>query len=193
MTNFDEILDAAEAEPAETSTVRVCVNPTVAKKRHALLVQLDQAKKEDAAANAAASTERLTVVPEPATERTDAAVKALEAFDDEVLKSLVTLKFTRLDARIWSALTDASPMRVDVPLDRNYGYNFDAVSEAAARRSGVRLDDDGEHELTEQQWDRLFKVLSGHDRGQIRDIVWTLNEYAPQQHVEALVKGFGAA
>ena len=98
-----------------------------------------------------------------------------------------------LDGQAWSILTAANPMRLDVPLDRNYGYNFDAVTEAATRRSGVVLDDDGEQPLTDEQWTRLFKVLSGHDVNVIRDAVWTLNEWEPAQHVEALVKGFGAA
>ncbi|WP_442575867.1 hypothetical protein ACSBPH_01570 [Microbacterium sp. F51-2R] len=189
--NIDDILAAAESEAPDTRTVKVCVNPAVARKRAALLEALKQAKELDA--KASTTEERLGAAPAPTTEHADRAQAELEAFDDEVLKSLITLKFTRLDGERWSNLTAANPMRVDVALDRNYGYNFDAVSKTAAMLTGVRLSDDGEELLTPEQWDRLFKRLSGHDFRLIIDAVWTLNEYAPSQHIEALVKGFGAA
>ncbi len=189
--DFDELLTAAEAVETPYKTVRVCVNPTVAVRRGALLDALEQAKLDDA--KAVSADQRLGAPVEKSTARTDAAVAALEAFDDEVLKSLITVKFTRLDGQTWAILTSAYPMRIDIALDRSFGYNYDAVTEAATRRSGVRVDDDGEHEITEEQWSRLFKILSGHDIERIRDAVWTLNEYEPSQHIEALVKGFGAA
>lgn len=189
--NIDDILNEAEAEEPDTRTVRVCVNPAVARKRAALLAKLEQAKGADAQREA--GDQRLGAVEPVGTPATDAAAAELEAFDDEVLKSLITLKFTRLDGEKWSNLTAAYPMRVDVVLDRNYGYNFDAVSKAAAMLSGVMLSDDGEVLLTSEQWERLFKRLSGHDFRLIIDAVWTLNEYAPSQHIEALVKSWGAA
>jgi hypothetical protein len=36
-------------------------------------------------------------------------------------------------------------------------------------------------------------VLSGNDIGKIRDAVWELNEFEPQQRLNALVKSSGAA
>ena len=188
--DFDELLAAAEAAPVPSRTVRVCVNPSVAVKREGLLQALEAARKADTQASQGEA--RLGAAPVPSTEHTDKAAADLEAFDDEVLKSLVTLKFTRLDGQKWALLTSANPMRLDVPLDRGYGYNFDAVTEAATRQTGVRLSDDGEHSLTDEQWTRLFAVLSGHDMNVIRDAVWTLNEWEPSQHVEALVKGSAA-
>ena len=189
--DFDELLAAAEAVPVPSRTVRVCVNPSVAVKREGLLQALEAARKADAQASQGEA--RLGAAPVPSTEHTDKAAADLEAFDDEVLKSLVTLKFTRLDGQKWALLTSANPMRVDVALDRHYGYNYDTVTGLAARASGVRVDDDGEHPLTPEQWDRLMRVLSGHDVQVIRDAVWTLNEYEPSQHIEALVKGFAGA
>lgn len=189
--DFDELLTAAESAPTPSRTVRVCVNPSVAEKRAALLKALEEAKAADA--KVSSDDQRLAAPTVTSTERTDAAAAALDAFDDEVQKSLVTLKFTRLDGQTWALLTSAFPMRVNVALDRHYGYDYDAVTEAATRKSGVRLDDAGEHPLSEEQWTRLFKVLSGHDVSVIRDAVWTLNEYEPSQHIEALVKGFAGA
>ena len=184
--DFDELLAAAESAPTPSRTVRVCVNPSVAEKRAALLKALEEAKTADA--KVSSDDQRLAAPSVTSTERTDAAAADLDAFDDEVLKSLVTLKFTRLDGQKWALLTSANPMRVDVALDRHYGYNYDTVTGLAARASGVRVDDDGEHPLTPEQWDRLLRVLSGHDVQVIRDAVWTLNEYEPSQHIEALVK-----
>lgn len=189
--DFDELLSEAEQAPTPSRTVRVCVNPRVAEQRAELLKALESAREADKRESNA--DQRLGAEPETGTPRTDAASRALEDFDGEVLKSLVTLKFTRLDGDRWAKLTSAHPMRIDVALDRHYGYDYDAVSEAAARASGVRIDDDGEHSLTTEQWTRLLKVLAGHDVQAIRDAVWTLNEYEPEQHVQALVKGFGAA
>ena len=191
--DFDMLLTSAEAEPTPTRMVRVCVNPSVAVKRAALLNAVEQAKTADEAETKNAGDNRLGAPADPVTTRTDKATTELEAFDGEVLRSLVTLRFSRLEGDKWALLTSKNPIRVDVALDRHYGYNYDAVSETAARLSGVRVDDDGEHLLTPEQWGRLFKILSGHDVQAIRDAVWTLNEYEPQQHVEALVKGFGAA
>lgn len=188
---FDDMLAAAEAAPTPYRDVRVCVNPTVARERAALLQAVEVAKRDDGRAEE--TDARLGGTPVKSTTRTDAAVAALEAFDGQVLTSLVTLRFTRMDGDKWALLTSAHPMRVDVVLDRRYGYNFDAVSDFAARQTGVRLDDDGAHELTNDQWTRLLKILPGHDVERIRDAVWTLNEYEPSQHIEALVKDFAGA
>lgn len=190
--DFDAVLDAAEQEPAETLQVQVCLRPSVAKKRSELLKRLEDAREEDAR-DSQADPGRLSAPSEPVTVRQDAVIAELDAIEDEVEQSLVTLRFTRVDGDKWAALTLANPIRINVTLDRHYGYNVDAVSVAAARLSGVRVDEDGDHELTVEQWDRLYKLLSGHDQTQIRDAVWTLNEYAPTQLTEALVKSYGAA
>ena len=189
--NFDDLLGEAEAEPTPTRTVRVCVKPSIAQKRARLLTALEEARKSDA--KASTEDQRLGAPAAKVTTATDAAATALEEFDEQVQHSLVTLRFSRLNGEKWALLTSAHPMRIDVALDRNYGYNYDTVTALTARETGKRLDDDGEHDLTPEQWDRLLNVLSGHDVQTIRDAVWTLNEWEPAQHVEALVKGSGAA
>lgn len=188
--DLDELLTKAEESPAPSRTVRVCVNPEVAKQRAVLLAALDDARVQDSREEDADA--RLGAAP-PADTRAKDAVAELEKFDEEAARALVEIRFTRLPGTDWAKLTSTFPMRIDVALDRTYGYNFDAVSEAAARSSGKLLTDDGETEITGDQWDRLFTVLAGHDVEQIRDAVWTLNEYEPQQHVAALVKSYGAA
>jgi hypothetical protein len=191
MTDFDALLDEAEAEPVPSRVVKVCVKPAVAVKRAALLQAIDVARKDDAAEME--SDKRLGAPGEVIDRRQKAARAELDAFEDEAKKALVTIRFTRMEGAKWARLTSAHPMRIDVPLDRQYGYDYDTVSELAARATGIRLDDDGEHEITDQQWNRLLPRLSGHDVEQIREAVFILNEWGPSQHIEALVKGSGAA
>jgi len=112
----------------------------------------------------------------------------------------VTLRLTRLPGRDWSVLTSKAPPRPGVPIDGNYGYNYDVVCEAAARyrnASGVafghRLEDGEPVEVAADEWDDLFDVLPGSEVAKIRDAVWVLNEYEPTQRLNELVKASGAA
>lgn len=191
MDNLSALLDEAEKAPKPSRTVKVCVIPSVAVERANLLDALTVAEREDARDES--SDARLGAEPVPVTVRQDAAREALKAFDAKAQKALVTLKFTRMDGRDWALLTSANPMRTDVALDRQFGYNYDAVSEAAIRATGVILADKGETPVSSDDWDRLFRLLSGHDVEAIRDAVWVLNEWEPSQHIEALVKDSGAA
>lgn len=191
MVNLDDLLTSAESAPVPSRVVRVCVNPEVARQRAVLLTDLEDAQRDDA--REASTDERLSAPAPVVDTRTKKARAALKRHDRKTADALITLRFERLPGNEWALLTTAFPIRVDVALDRHYGYNYDAVSEAAARRSGVILTDDGQQAITGEQWDRMFRVLAGHDVEQIRDAVWTLNEYEPEQHVAALVKGFGAA
>src|SRR5690554_1871793 len=72
----------------------------------------------------------------------DALRETLETLNEKAEESLITLRFTRLPGRAWSELTSKHPVRVEVPIDRRYGYNFDAVCEAAAVVSGARVEGD---------------------------------------------------
>jgi hypothetical protein len=113
----------------------------------------------------------------------------------------VTIRITRLPGRDWSVLTSKCPVRPDVPIDTHYGYNYDAVCEAAARyrspSSGStyahRIEDGEPVEIADDEWSDLFDVLPGSEIAKIRDAVWELNEYEPQERLNALVKGSGAA
>jgi hypothetical protein len=69
------------------------------------------------------------------------------------------------------------------------GYNLRSLTKAVAPKTGVRLDDDGEHELTDEQWTALLKALSGAHFQRVCDAVFALNEYAPAWKVRELKKG----
>jgi hypothetical protein len=126
--------------------------------------------------------------------------KRLDELAESSADSLLTLRLTRLPGRDWSVLTSKCPVRPDVPVDRHYGYNYDAACEAAARYRdpqgatyGHRLEDGEPVAIDDDEWGELFDVLSGSDIGKIRDAVWELNQYEPEQRLQALVKGSGAA
>jgi hypothetical protein len=130
----------------------------------------------------------------------DEIQKQLDELEEQSADSLLTIRLTRLPGRDWSNLTSKCPVRPDVPIDRHYGYNYDAACEAAARYRdtsnvayGARLEDGEPIDISDDEWGDLFDVLSGSDIGKIRDAVWSLNEYEPEQRLNALVKGSGAA
>lgn len=123
-------------------------------------------------------------------------------------EGLITLRFKRLPGKKWAELTSKYPARLDSPVDRHYGYNYDAVCEAAVqfrdaegKPYGVRVEDGEEvpmlveqsKDSTVNEWEDLYEELSGHEVETIRDAVWELNEYAPQQKVREALKASGAA
>ena len=187
MSSFQDKLKAArKARP--TRDVQVVLDGEIAVERDRLLAELevnDPDERLGAGVDKEAVRERLD----------ELAVVAQDA--------MITLRFTRLPGDKWAEITSRYPVRPDVPIDRHYGYNFDAVCTAAARVSGVRVEDDAEvplvvREATDDspaidEWAELFDVLAGADVAAIRDAVWSLNEYEPQQRLNALVKGSGAA
>lgn len=135
----------------------------------------------------------------------EARLDALAVAAEDALEHI---RVSRLPGNEWSTITSHHPVRVDVPIDRHYGYDFDAVCEAALRHTSANgtsyahrlVGEDKEsvnpedwEPLTEEDWDELAQALSGSEWGSLRDAVWTLNEYEPQQRINALVKGSGAA
>jgi hypothetical protein len=138
------------------------------------------------------------------------AIRARIAEIDE--SSVVDMfRFKLLPGDVWSRLTTANPARVEVPVDRRYGYNFDAVCDAAAQyvdangtAYGVRVEGDTEVPMIVEkktldypnprnQWRELFAAISGHEMEKIRDAIWELNEYEPQVRLEEQLKRSGAA
>lgn len=106
---------------------------------------------------------------------------------------LVALKFAEMQGEVWAGITVRNPPRLDVPLDMAKGYNIHSATQVAAAESGVRVDGDTETKLTEKQWRGIWKALSGADFQTVIDTVWSLNEWAPSQRVEAAKKASRAA
>lgn len=115
-----------------------------------------------------------------------------------------TLRFHMADGLAWADAVDHAPLRMDVALDRVYGYNLRAAIRYIAPQTG-RLIVDGEERklrvdpidpgMTDEElaarvdeWDDLFGQLSGFDAQRITDAVWGLNERRPQLAIEAAKK-----
>jgi hypothetical protein len=105
----------------------------------------------------------------------------------------VTLKFTEMDPRAWYACTMPFPPRVDIPVERMFGYNLTDAALHAAVKCGVRVDGDEEVKLTPAQWGKLFKVLDREGISPIVDAIFGLNETGPLARLEAAKKAAMAA
>lgn len=186
MSKSREKLATAKAAQRPTKDVSVVLDEETA---------AEKARLEGALA-AASNDQRLGSKSEA-----DLIREQLAEFEERIADDLVTIRITRLPGRQWAVLTSRNPVRVDVVIDRHYGYNFDAVCEAAARfvddKTGEVfahfVDDDELTPLTLEDWDDLFDRLSGAEITSVRDVVWELNEWGPQQRVQELVKASGAA
>jgi hypothetical protein len=115
-----------------------------------------------------------------------------------------TLRFHQANGMAWAEAVDRAPLRMDVGLDRVYGYNLRAAVRYIAPSTGRLLIDGEEHELrvdpltadlTDEErearvdeWSDLFEQLSGYDAQRVTDAVWGLNERRPQLAIEAAKK-----
>jgi hypothetical protein len=102
--------------------------------------------------------------------------------------NLHTLRFKQMNGLAWAAAADKHPPRPDIPIDRRYGYNLRSLVLAVAPDTGSRVEGDDLVALTEDEWRQLFAALPGATVGRICDAVWGINEYAPEQAVEAAKK-----
>lgn len=190
MNDFDEQLAAAKAAPRPHKDVKVCLDANLATERERLLNELEAARELDAADPRLASGD---VHAGPIQARLDALAVAAQA-------SLVTLRFRRLPGDEWLEITSRSPVRIDVAIDLNYGYNYDGACALAAThvspdgtRYAFRMEGDQEIPLEPSQWHTLASVLAGPDVSDCRDAIWALNQFEPDKRLNELVKGFGAA
>ena len=112
-----------------------------------------------------------------------------------ISNELVEFVFERVDGKLWAGQCAKFPPRVDVPIDRNYGYNFHQVVISVSPESGRLVSDDGLVPLSDEQWRGVFAdgVLSGHDFQRVADAIWHVNEWGPQQKVAALSKASARA
>jgi hypothetical protein len=183
-TSFDDKVKAAQAAPPKTIIVPVLLDGALSERIAEAQAEIRSLEAQQA--------ERLTAPDLTKTLREEVAALEAAAAD-----SVVDLVFERLPGDLWADITARNPMRVDAVIDREFGYNVDGATFSAclAERGGHafawRLEDDGSTaKLTDEQWQALLfgGALSGHDVGNIRDAVFNLNEWWPQQKLEAAKK-----
>lgn len=188
MSGFSERLAAAKAAPRPTKDVQVLLDDDLAAKREALQNEIDAVRAESE------NDPRLTGV-NPTEGKLQKKLDALLKASDE---ALVTLRFTRLPGDKWADITARCPVRVDAPIDRQYGYNMQAASMIAAPLCGVRVEGDVEVPLTVtkateetpavNEWADLFTTITGHEFIRIMDAIYEMNEYAPAERINSLKK-----
>lgn len=107
------------------------------------------------------------------------------------------LRFRQMEGPAWAAETDRHPSRPGVLVDQKYGYNIRSLTLGAAPKCGVLLEGDAETALRVDapglenrvdEWADLLTTLSGHDFQRVTDAIWSLNEYLPEQAVDAARK-----
>lgn len=189
--DFDEQLAAAKARPRDFKDVPVILDADLAEERERLLDQLEEAEKADAADQRLAGPQGINAAP---------ILERLEALTEAAKDSVVTIRVKKLPGDEWAVITSLHPVRAGVAIDMHYGYDYDAVCVAAATHTSengevyaFRLEGDDEIPMTPAQWRTLFSVISGAEATELRDAIWTLNEYEPTKRRNILVKGFGAA
>lgn len=109
---------------------------------------------------------------------------------------VVVLRFRELPSTEWTSICAVNTPRIDVPLDMNYGYNWHAASDAAARLSVMRVEDGADVPFEKSdavdEWADFVSVLSSPDLTQVRNLVWELNEFRPGVRTEKAKKALAA-
>lgn len=174
---FSDKLEKAKEQRAEhglpTRTVTVTLDQDVSERLRQLEAQLEEEKQRPQDGRLSKKS------PIAALQQEIESVKA------EYVDTLVDLRFTRMLGSDWNDLTIVNPPREDSLPDKViFGYNIHAVTRAAATRSGVVLEDDGERTLTEEEWNDLFVLLSGKDHENVANAIYALNEGETERAVE---------
>lgn len=114
--------------------------------------------------------------------------------DVTVNGKLQKLRFFQMDGMEWALELDRHPIRPGVLLDMSFGYNLRTMVYAIAPRCGKRVEANEQLlDLSQEQWQKLFKVLPGSSIRGIGDALISLNELIPQDLVNEAKKAFDAA
>jgi hypothetical protein len=97
------------------------------------------------------------------------------------------LKFTQMIGSEYAAETLRHPPRMEIPIDREFGYNLSSLSEAIAPKCGVLLDGKEEIELTNEQWADIF-ASDGGTAQEIVNSIFSLNQTATAKGLQQLKK-----
>lgn len=118
-------------------------------------------------------------------------VGALEEERDGLRKgTIVTLHFDKLEGGQWADIAARHPARVDVVIDRLSGYNYHATARDAAPLCGYALgEDDARVDLSPEDWQGLWPILSGREMENIANSLWELNDWSPRRKIDAAKKG----
>lgn len=112
------------------------------------------------------------------------------------------LRFAQMDGLEWADLCDRCPPRLDVDIDKGYGYNVRAAVYLAAPISGRIQSGEDWVELSADRWKKLIRALPGAQLRSVGDAVFQLNQWGPAMavvdakkalEVESAMKSFSPA
>lgn len=142
--------------------VDVCLDGEASVERDRLYEELGEA----------ANAPRVTMAP-PATVEVQSRIDALE---ESMRDSLVTIRFRALSFDRWNAIIALEPPREGVAVDARKGYNIVAATKRTAEASGWVVDGDKTESIPADEWADLWENLSGGDFDRIWGAVTRLNE-----------------
>lgn len=104
----------------------------------------------------------------------------IECLINGAVHSVVFYRASQLD---WSRVTAQHPPREGVWVDTRNGYDVAAVARALSPGYGRVVGDDGELELTAEQWADVWLVLPPTTARLIEANVWSLHEHDTEQQI----------
>lgn len=112
------------------------------------------------------------------------------------------IRFTQMDGLAWAELCDRCEPRLDVQIDKAFGYNVRQALTLAAPISGRMQSGDEWVELSDERWKKIIRALPGAQVRAMGDALFNLNQWAPAMavsdakkasEVESAMKSFSPA
>lgn len=133
--------------------------------------------------------------------KSNALQEKLNAALLEAHEQIATLRFTELPAPQWAEVVSRSPVRLDVDMDKHYGFNSDQATLLAAPLSGAWVEGEDTFALSAEEWTDMLGyrdeagefqqgAISGNELRRIGDAIFELNEFAPGLRLEQAKKAF---
>ena len=142
--------------------VDVCLDGEASVQRDRLYEELGEA----------ADAPRITMAPSA----TSDIRSRIDALEETMRESLVTLRFRALSFDRWNGIVALEPPREGVAVDARKGYNIVAATKRAAEASGWVVNGDNTESIPSDEWADLWENLSGGDFDRIWGAITRLNE-----------------
>lgn len=199
MLGLDEIIAEAEATERETADIEVVfhtgISREIAELREQeaeltdrieaiasdLTAELEQIERDRRAGDhrPGVAKKRAETATAELQAQLDLLTPKIEDAERRAAEYLVTFRITALHGFEWDELRGRSPARDGSAEDASVGFNIDEVTRVVMARSAVRVAPDGKLiDITNEQWDGIWKTLPAFGRRQLKQAVWVLHELA---------------
>jgi hypothetical protein len=83
-------------------------------------------------------------------------------------------------------------IRKDVPIDRGLGFDPHTAAILAWNQSGKLVEGDELHDISKDEWETLFGVISGPDFATMVDVTFHVQQRGPSERTEEAKKALTA-